>query len=475
MTNDQTPHREEESQTAPPRPAPRIGPWSLGIGHLRKLSARARRLGRLARKELMESLRDRRTLLTLILMPLLLYPLLGLAVGQLPREGPVYRLGFQDEDEANAVRGYLEKGEQVLVREGVFLAHSSKDSPPPTASLSLLLPRLDLFVGSDVEEAVLRGSVDVGLRTRPPGPFAVRGGSPLAVDLDLFYREDSPGGREAVRHVQRVCEAANGRFLGDTLRVLGVRQRSAPVRPRATALHPPDAQQPSSFRTLVPLILILMTITGAVYPAIDLTAGERERGTLEILMAAPLPRLSLLLAKYTAVMTVAMLTALVNLASMAVTLWYLEKQGAGSGSGGRLLGEGSLTPLLFLEVFGLLLLFAAFFSGVLLALTSFARSFKEAQAYLIPLMLLSLLPGMLSLVPGLRLAGPLLLVPLLNVVLLARDLLAGNAEPLAALVVVVSTLAYALGAIALAARLFGAEAVRGSQGSWFAWFRPRQR
>ncbi len=435
-------------------------------------AARARRLVRLARKELMESLRDRRTLLTLFLMPLLLYPLLGLAVGQLLREGrrdesgPVYRLGFQDEKEAEAIRDYLRKGEQLLLHEGVFLAHSSKDSPP-TASSSLPLPRLDSFLGPDVEEEVLRGNVDVNLQTRPPGPFAVRSDRPLAVELELSYREDSAAGREAVRHVQRLCEAANARYLADALRSRGVPQRTAAVRTTATALHPPDARKPSSFRTLVPLILILMTITGAVYPAIDLTAGERERGTLEILMAAPLPRLSLLLAKYAAVMTVAMLTALVNLASMTATLWYLEKQGLGSGTGGRLLGEGSLSPLLFLEVFGLLLLFAAFFSGVLLALTSFARSFKEAQAYLIPLMLLSLLPGMLSLVPGLHLSGPLLLVPLLNVVLLARDLLAGNAEPLAAVVVVVSTLAYALGAIALAARLFGAEAVRGSHGGWF--------
>ena len=119
---------------------------------------------------------------------------------------------------------------------------------------------------------------------------------------------------------------------------------------------------------------------------------------------------------------------------------------------------------MLLEVFGLLLLFAAFFSAVLLALTSFARTFKEAQAYLIPLMLLSLLPGMLSLVPDLALTGPLQLVPLLNTVLLARDLLLGKAEPLAAAVVVVSTLAYALAAIALAARLFGADAVRSRPG-----------
>jgi ABC-2 type transport system permease protein/sodium transport system permease protein len=218
----------------------------------------------------------------------------------------------------------------------------------------------------------------------------------------------------------------------------------------------------------VPLVLILMTITGAVYPAIDLTAGERERGTLEILMAAPIPRLSLLLAKYTTVVAVAVLTALVNLGSMAATLIL-------SGAGPRLFGsEGvALTPLVLAEIFLLLLLFAAFFSAVLLALTSFARSFKEAQAYLIPLMLLALVPGTLGLVPGLELGGPLAVVPLLNIVLLARDLMASQAQALSAAVVVFSTFVYALVAIAVAARLFGADAVRGDQVGWFSRRRPR--
>ena len=74
-----------------------------------------------------------------------------------------------------------------------------------------------------------------------------------------------------------------------------------------------------SLAALIPLILVLMTVTGAVYPAIDLTAGERERGTLEMLIAAPVPRVGLLLAKYVAVLAVALLTAIVNLTGMAIT------------------------------------------------------------------------------------------------------------------------------------------------------------
>src|SRR5438270_3896964 len=111
-----------------------------------------------------------------------------------------------------------------------------------------------------------------------------------------------------------------------------------------------------------------MTMTGAVYPAIDLTAGERERGTLEVLVAAPIPRLSVLLAKYVAVLTVAMLTALVNLGMMALTLHV-------TGIGAAVFGD-ALNLLVLVQVLALLLLFAAFFSAVVLTLTSFARSFK---------------------------------------------------------------------------------------------------
>src|SRR5690606_5732477 len=224
-----------------------------------------------------------------------------------------------------------------------------------------------------------------------------------------------------------------------------------------------------SLLSVLPLILILMTITGAVYPAIDLTAGERERGTLEILVAAPVPRLGLLLAKYVSVLTVALLTATVNLATMSATILL-------SGLGGELFGQRGLSLGVILEIFGLLVLFAALFSAVLLLLSSFARSFKEAQAYLIPLMLLALGPGLLSLTPGLELRGFLAVAPLVNVVLLGRDLLEQNAQAPLAAVVVASNFLYAGAAIAAAARVFGSEDVLfGVQGGWSDWLqRPRR-
>src|SRR5262249_4921658 len=125
----------------------------------------------------------------------------------------------------------------------------------------------------------------------------------------------------------------------------------------------------------------------------------------------------------------------------------------------------SLGPAALVQVLLLLLLFASFFSAVLLTLTSFARSFKEAQAYLIPLMLLCLAPGILALMPGLSLRGVLSVVPLVHIVLLARDVFAGTAGLLSAGIVVLSTLIYALAAITLATRVFGTEAVLTSESS----------
>jgi ABC-2 type transport system permease protein/sodium transport system permease protein len=427
------------------------------------LRAGVARVLRLARKELRECLRDRRTLVTLVLMPLLLYPLLGLAFRQFflsavqEAEARVYRIGVKGERESRFVDDYLQAGQAALAHHPTW--------PDPGGTPGGPEVHFEFFQADDLEAAARSGEVALGIRVRGPDP-AVAPTQGFASDWELVYVPDSVYAREALRSVESLCAAANASFLEARLRNAGFRQRPVPVELVRSPVEN-AGQQSVPLAALVPLVLILMTITGAVYPAIDLTAGERERGTLDVLMAAPVPRMSLLLAKYIAVVTVALLTALINLAAMLLTLWL-------SGLGPELFHNRGLSLVVILEVLGLLLLFAAFFSAVLLALTSFARSFKEAQAYLIPLMLVSLGPGIAGIVPSLQLGGPLAVVPLLNIVLLARDLFEGQGSLVPALIVVATTLAYALAAVALAAQVFGAEAVLYSeQGSWRQLFRRR--
>jgi ABC-2 type transport system permease protein/sodium transport system permease protein len=392
------------------------------------------RLFRLARKELTEILRDRRTIITLVVMPLLLYPLLGIGFGLVSQGGKAsevpqkFSIAFP-----TTAKGKTAEPMGVRLWDG---AHA------------LGVARPELLTVDDIDLAVREGQAHVGLRPVTPGDFAG--------DWDVVYRDDVPASREAAHFVQQAAAATD-------IKDLRAMMKRPPRQPHfvAAPLKTPDEERGAlRLAVFVPLVLILMTMTGAVYPAIDLTAGERERGTLEVLIAAPVPRVSLLFGKYVAVTAVAVLTALVNLGSMTVSILV-------SGLTEKVFGPAGVRVLTLVEIFGLVLLFAAFFSAVLLVVTSFARSFKEAQAYLIPLMVVSLVPGIVGLLPGLSLSGPLAVVPLLNIVLLARDLLGGHADPVSAAVVVIVTAAYAVLALWVAAQVFGTEGVLyGESGGW---------
>lgn len=487
-------------------------------------SSTFRRATRLCIKELREILRDRRTIITLVLMPILVYPLLAVifqrimltmapAVGQTTEVavGVDSLADAQDLDDLISQYRQLQGGgaSESDLPEPSSPTPKLPGLPLPTAAATSNVQfkyyRADEIaaeLGGDMNDALADGSIQLVVRRRnyrsaatqafdamQAGSFAA-GMSPLlqvtrAVIADRSEAElagarfpanrpaavfavqfdpASPGGRAGAKFLEQAFEQLNRRSYQYRLE-----QAQLPAGESVVLIKEPikevEATTAGAFSTLVPLILILMTIAGGVYPAIDLTAGERERGTLEMLAAAPVPRIAILAGKYVAVVTVAVLTALVNLLGMAVTLAF-------TGMGALVLGSGGFSFVVILELFGLLVLFASFFSAVLLALTSFARSFKEAQAYLIPLMLFSLAPGLLALTPGLRLSIPFAITPLINMVLLARDVIAQNVEPLPAVVAVTATLIYAAAAVSLAASVFGADAVLyGGSGSWADIFR----
>lgn len=410
------------------------------------------RIWRFARKELREILRDRRTIITLVFMPVLLYPILSIAFNQYfltvqaPKALSEYRIGIMSPEQG----AYLTPIIAALQAQHADIKYSAFETP-------------------DIEAQLRDNEIHIGMRILNLDDLRNRTVFPVAPKLEIVVIDDSPTGKEVAGAVTRGLTDLKIRTLQLALEARGLKRAVPTVDADIREIQLQEGKKSSLLSSLIPLILVLMTITGAVYPAIDLTAGERERGTLEILMAAPIPRIGLLLAKYIAVMTVTVLTGLVNLTSMTITIWV-------SGLGKILFGAGGLTLASALGVFGLLLLMALFFSAVLLAVTCFARSFKEAQAYLIPIMLTSIAPSMVALLPGIKLGGFTTVTPLLNVVLMSKELFEGGVPLAQATIVVLSTLFYALGAIALAARIFGSDAVlyseQGQIGDLFR--RPRQ-
>ena len=218
---------------------------------------------------------------------------------------------------------------------------------------------------------------------------------------------------------------------------------------------------------LLPIILVVMLFMGALYPAIDVTAGEKERGTLETLLVAPVSPLEVMAAKYLTVAVIASLATCANLAAMAATFAF-----------GIQLGEAQTITLHFtagqiLTLLACLLPAAFMVSGVALAIASLARNFKEAQSLLTPVSVLGILPGMLALMPGIELTPLTAAVPLLNVALLVKAVTLGAVHPLEVAITLASIAICSLGALRLAANAFTSEALRfGGTESWRGLFRP---
>jgi len=420
----------------------------------------AGRLWRLVLKELREIFRDRRTIVTLVLMPILIYPLLALVFQRFllnsltgPQES-VFSLGVETELDMKLLTQQLQLGQEILDRRKAAGRDPGKEPELPKFAWTFMQKH-------SIERNVANSDIHLGLIAERAATSETGLAAPLT--WQLFFRSGTQTSVEALHFVEDRLKALNESLVDTQLREEGI----AVAVPAAVDRHPIvfTGAPVFSLAALIPLILVLTTMTGAVYPAIDLTAGERERGTMEMLIAAPVPRLALLLAKYVAVLAVALLTAIVNLTGMTITA-------QSTGLATMLFGEAGMTLVIMFKVFLLLGLFAAFFSGVLLAVTSFARSFKEAQAYIIPLMLICLVPGVVCLLPGLEFTAPMAVVPLVNIVMLGRDVLEGDVAPGLAAAAVLSTALYVIAAIAIASRIFGTDAVlSGGPSTWGDVFR----
>lgn len=397
--------------------------------------------------------------MTLILMPILVYPLLSMALQRL-------LIGSSGSSQATPyVIGVLGPEQGLVIEELIYQANVLVENdvswsiPIPESSESKAengkekdlkeIARLRLV---QVDEGALRdsleaGLIDVAVVSLGKVDREIRDTPVWSLDAEIEFRQGDAHSQDAASLLRRLCQLLNDQQFRSLSQSLGnglapaVQLRSRGVGAKQDAF--------ASVASVIPLVLILMTITGAVYPAIDLTAGERERGTMEAMIATPAPRFALLLSKYVAVVTVAILTALANLFATWITLSF-------GGLGRALFGEGGFRFWTLLQILPILVIFAGFFSSILLALCSFAKSFKEAQAYLIPVMLLALAPGLVTLMPNVEFTSLLAVVPLLNVLLLSRDIMAGGPPLVPTLIAIVTTLGYGSAALVIAANLFGA-------------------
>ena len=192
-----------------------------------------------------------------------------------------------------------------------------------------------------------------------------------------------------------------------------------------------------------------------MHPAMDLTAGEKERGTLETILVSAVSRRELVVGKFLLVLTTSLVTAVLSLASYLATMQFASTAAMELTRGYNFTISGKAMAALFL----LVLPMAILFSATLVAISTFAKSYKEAQSYLGPLMFVVIVPAIVSMLPGIELSAKLALVPILNQALVLREVLTGNYPWGSIVFVFASTCVYAAIALAAAVHMFNREDV----------------
>jgi len=418
-----------------------------------------RRVWIVYRKELLEALRDRRTLIAMVLVPLLLYPVLMIVVAQAlqiekaRREREIYRIVVPTE----GLRRWL----AAVVAADESAGDTSQPATTQTGRRATVAGhQFDIEATSEPLAAAVRGgSVQLGVSVEPEVPERSLGDEKNRV-VRVFYDPSEYRSEIAMRSIQGILARQTGRLVALRLEKAGLQDDVLrPLDMDITSVASPTKLGGALLGQILPFLLVIMTVTGAIYPAIDLTAGEREHGTLETLMSAPVPRTQVMAGKFLVVATVAITSSALNLVSMGATMRF---SGVAEAMTRAMPGAGPVSiPTAVLPVVLLAMVpFAVLFSAVMLATCSLARSFKEAQNYMTPVMIAALIPAMvISYMPSVKLAGPVMVMPVANVVVLLRELFAGRYDAIGIGMTFGSTCLYAAAAVLGAAKLYGQEAV----------------
>ncbi len=411
-------------------------------------------------RELRDQLRDRRTLFTIAVLPLLLYPLLGMSlvqVAQFMQEHPT-RIWIIGAEGLPSTPALIEEnqfaGEFCLPNEALLLqlvideklpaeVHAKVGQIMTEKSLDWERASLHVLDGT-AQQAIQAGKVDavvyfppdfsvklerirqhLGDRDRQPEE------GPLALDAIpqpvVFANTAADKSRIAKSRVGDVLARWTKRITQHNLEAVHVPVAAT----QPLELVEVDVAEDSNLRAAVwskvlPFVVLIWALTGAFYPAVDLCAGEKERGTLETLLSSPAQRNEIVWGKLLTIMSFSIATSLLNLASMGITGFFLIQQLAGNqGFASQLqLGPPPIASMGWLVV--ALIPISALFSALSLAVAAFARSSKEGQYYLMPLLLISLPLMMLPMLPGVELNLGTSVIPVTGMILLLRKLIEGQ-------------------------------------------------
>ncbi len=314
----------------------------------------------LLKKELLEVIRDRRTLFNMIIVPLVAFPVIIGVTGYFAKRG-------------------MEKISSMKIN--VFLYAETQ-----TDSLRAYLKEQNLILLPTTQP------VDSVSKETPAAIFVYPG------EIDVLYDAASEKGQEALKRIRFALDKYRDFLIKTDLSDMGVPEDVLnPFKLKVTTVTAGEKILGMTIGMFLGYLLVIMMFSSAMYASIDLTAGEKERRTMEVLLSAAPSRKNIVFAKVTIVSLVAFITSVLLVISWILSTSYL-------GEGMFTVSSASLTSLItpgmLVSILILITPFAVFVSSLEVTIAAFARSFKEAQSYLTPLLMIAILPAILTVLPG---------------------------------------------------------------------------
>ena len=354
------------------------------------------------KKELIDVLRDRRTLMFMVVIPILITPLL--VIGSIKfqeyqnkkSEEKILKIAYINESEDSLTKQLLSDQKGVKIIEGV-----------PIDSIESYIKSDSLQGGLYLGKGFLKK-----IKTNSSG------------DVKIYYKSSDLMSKSKKR-MQAALDIYKEKIIAERLKQLNVDgQILEPITITNIDMATAKETLGKAIGGFIPYVLVMFIFLGAMYPAIDLGAGEKERGSLETLLSSPATKFEITMGKLLVVSLTGIVSGLVSVLGISSSLFFIDKIPVQ-------IQETILeliNPFMIFSIIILMIPIAIFFASMLLSISFYARSFKEAQSLMGPLNMVIIVPLFLSLGPGMEMDHATALMPLINVGLLTKEILAGSVE-----------------------------------------------
>lgn len=383
------------------------------------------------RKEIKEVLRDKRMLYLIILLPFFLYPVLFTIIG---------KVGQSQQEKLSSQTIDIILSPQL---KGTAIEDALRQSE-----------ELNLSFMDFERSAIDTMSNGIGIKLDVPFDETMENKGTASIQILADQSKDLLKFRS--RQIRTVLQGVNQNLLKERIDEAGLNPEFAtPMAISQVDLASEEQQAGKALASFLPMIILMFIFIGCIYIAIDITAGEKERKTLQTIFTAPVKVSEIIAGKFAAVFTVGILSAFMNILSLMVAMMIQVKYMGGEVGSFAI----SIDPVGWFWLCLIIFLITVFLAALTLAVVLLANSYKEAQSYVSPLMMLIIIPAVMSQMPGMELNSSTAMIPMLNISLAIGAILKGGFSTTLIAMVAGMALLYAVIALFFASMTFGNENV----------------